>query len=70
MSDTQDASQNPAGFALELELDDVSERFFSQAPLARDDWQLPPLSSLQRIAMLTTAAPAMAMIAVAITLLF
>jgi len=68
MSDTQDASQNPAGF--ELELDDVAERFFSQAPLARDDWQLPPLSSVERIAMLTTAAPAMAIIAVAITLLF
>jgi len=68
MSDTQDASQNPGGF--ELELDDVSERFFSQAPLARDDWQLPPLSSLERAAMLTTAAPAMAIIAVAITLLF
>jgi hypothetical protein len=70
MSNTQDATQDPGDFAADLELDDVSERFFSQAPLALDDWQLPPLSSLERIAMLTTAAPAMAVIAVAITLLF
>lgn len=69
MSHTQDATL-PSDFAPDLELDDVSERFFSQPPLAHDDWQLAPLSSLERIAMLITAAPAMAVVAVAITLLF
>lgn len=59
--------------ALELQLDGEAERFFSRPPAAwevvHDDWHPEPLSSLERIAMLTTAAPGMAMLAVAITLL-
>lgn len=69
----QEATQE----ALELQLEGEAEQFFSQPPGAwevvhddwHDDWHPEPLSSLERIAMLTTAAPGMAMLAVAITLL-
>lgn len=66
----QEAAQNPN----ELELDATAELFFSQPPpvweIEHDEWEPEPLSSLERMAMLTTAAPAMAALAVAITLLF
>jgi len=59
------------------DFDPIAERFFSQPPPpcevapgdGADDWHPEPLSSLERVAMLTTAAPAMALLAVAITLL-
>ena len=48
--------------------------FFSQPPEAweidQDDWQPEPMSSIQRVAMLATVAPVMAVLAVAIALLF
>jgi hypothetical protein len=48
----------------------LAERFFSQPPVAWEiDWHAEPMSSLERVAMLTTVAPLMAMIAVAVTLL-
>jgi len=61
----------------EGDFDVLTERFFSQPPPvwlsahdeAHDDWQPAPMSSIERVAMLTTAAPAMAMLAVAVTLL-
>jgi hypothetical protein len=61
----------------EGDFDVLTERFFSQPPpewlsahdAAHDDWQPEPMSSIERVAMLTTAAPAMAMLAVAVTLL-
>jgi hypothetical protein len=73
MHDMQDAAPIPN----EGELDVLAERFFSQPPAAwesahdsaHDDWQPEPMSSIERVAMLTTAAPAMAMLAVAVTLL-
>jgi hypothetical protein len=65
----QEATQD----ALELQLDGEAERFFSQPPgaweVVHDDWQPEPLSSLERVAMLTTAAPGMALLTVALTLL-
>jgi hypothetical protein len=61
----------------EGDFDVLTERFFSQPPQewlsahgeAHDDWQPEPMSSIERVAMMTTAAPAMAMLAVAVTLL-
>jgi hypothetical protein len=51
----------------------AEERFFSQPPPAweieTEDWRAQPLSSLERIAMLTTVAPVMAVFVVAITLM-
>ena len=67
--------QNNQESTLELELDPVAEQFFSSPPTppawlsAHDDWQAEPLTSLERVAMLTTAAPGMAMLAVGLTLL-
>jgi len=59
------------------EFDVLAERFFSEPPAAwesahasaHDDWQPQPMSSIERVAMMTTVAPAMAMLAVAVTLL-
>lgn len=61
----------------EGDFDVLTERFFSQPPPvwlsahdeAHDDWQPEPMSSIERVAMMTTAAPAMAILAVAVTLL-
>jgi hypothetical protein len=65
----QEATQD----ALELQLEGEAERFFSQPPgaweVVHDDWEPEPLSSLERVAMLTTAAPGMALLTVALTLL-
>lgn len=69
--------QDAAPIPNEGEFDVQAEGFFSQPPAAwesahdsaHDDWQPEPMSSLERVAMLTTAAPAMAMLAVAVTLL-
>jgi hypothetical protein len=67
----QDGTQGASDREVELDFDPIAERFFSQPPqpceIVHDDWQAEPLSSLERVAMLTTAAPAMAMLAVAIT---
>lgn len=67
----QDGTQGASERELELDFDPIAERFFSQPPqpceIVHDDWQAEPMSSLERVAMLTTAAPAMAMLAVAIT---
>jgi len=60
---------------LDARSDDVlEERFFSQPPPAweiepDDNWQPEPMSTLERLAMMATVAPAMAICAVAITLL-
>ena len=67
----QDATHNPS----EYEFDVTAERFFSQPPSGLeseddDDWQLPPLSSFERLVMLMTVAPLVISIAAAITLLF
>jgi hypothetical protein len=66
-----DGTQGASERELELDFDPIAERFFSQPPqpceIAHDDWQPEPMSSLERVAMLTTAAPAMAMLAVAVT---
>ena len=66
----QEATQNPS----ERDFDVLAERFFSQPPHAweieQDDWQAEPLSSIERVAMLTTVAPVMAVLAVATALLF
>jgi hypothetical protein len=67
----QDGTQGASERETELDFDPIAERFFSQPPrpceIVHDDWQAEPLSSLERVAMLTTVAPAMAMLAVAIT---
>lgn len=65
--------QDTPSNAAEDELDVLAERFFSQPPQAweiePEGWQPEPMSSIERLAMLTTAAPAMALFAVATTLL-
>lgn len=62
----QDATENTG----EHEVDALAERFFSQPPeawtVAHEDWQLRPMSSTERIAMLITAASAVTLLVVAI----
>jgi hypothetical protein len=53
----------------EQESEALAEQFFSQPPTAWEiDWHAEPMSSLERVAMLTTVAPLMAVLAVAVTL--
>lgn len=69
-------ASNPMG---EVELDLLEERFFTQrdaavepahAELTLDDWGCEPMPAIQRVAMLVTVAPLMAMVTVAFTLVF
>lgn len=75
MQDEANKQESALTVELGLELDAVAERFFSEPPppptwpSLHEDWQAEPLSSLERVAMLTTAAPGMAMLAVGLTLL-
>ena len=67
----QDATHGASEQEHDFDFDPVAERFFSRPPepceIVHDDWQPEPLSPLERVAMLTTVAPAMAMLAVAVT---
>lgn len=68
------SASNPTG---EVELDLLEETFFTQhdaavalahVELTHDDWGFEPMPAIQRVAMLVTVAPLMAMVTVAFTL--